>query len=526
MRRRAAVLLALFILFGNAASAEWIPLWQNSEKNAVGEGLERVHAWSATWNGFPLLDDGLNAFIKSMLANTTVEYAARIAEEFKYARWDWQLQKTSVLDFSVAIQDEFCFEQSNLLGGQTVAFDKREFSNFANMISQLSKGTITGDVSIFFDLMRLLLPDETATPETLLSVLEKTAEWKTDAIVMEERARPRVTLPGLFGTKAVVHQISRDGLFDLLEDLVARPVENPPEDAPPEEALFDVTLSIKAFLDKVLPIRIQPVDPDHSLESPDTLRTLVNALSNPFEALSGFLPEDMPPIEYREIFCYGQNIAKQLEMQTGSGRFFLEWDNRHENVLLSFQFGNLKANALFTFEEGLPVLERKLQSVTNRSLLEMRLSINGIEATAYRTGAQTFENTGTKETIATKTKWTVESEQLFGGEALTVSFDTLDVTTGAGLQYKRTRETDVALSGLQFDGEPLISIQETITFRKPADGYFEIESALRPGKMAQEALETWLESLRDKTLQVCFTILGRVPSENANYLLELLQAAR
>lgn len=474
------------------------------EANAYALGLEICSVWTAQWHGMDLLDDETNKLVKSLLSHGAIEKRMQNEGGNGYVRWDLLLQERSVVDFSMLVMDDIYYEQSNFLGGETVAFSREEFTAFITRIAALSQDALPQNADILFDLaVRAFAKSEDEQRYTLAAIAETLQSFQANAVTVERRPRPIVMLPGIYGAYAMVSQASRSELLALAEDI-----------------------SALLFGEGSTPIRMPD---DQTPGTRTSIQSITNALYALSDTLAGILPGEMPPMEYREVYDYARNlVSRQIDIDLGTARLYLEWSPSQENnqaVYIAIASGDAKLSLLLSNENGDIMEERKAKRVTNRSIAELNLQQDALEIHLVRTSIQDIENNGAKEIAKTQTKWMLDSPTLLGADTVvTLASEQTDTASGQGTGYKRIKETEWFLSGLDDTDMCFLSSTQTITAKDAKTPAVVVEDATHPALFSQADFEAWLESLRTHALQVYYTVLGRIPSENAPYLLEIIQS--
>ncbi len=97
------------------------------EQVARDAGLSIQNQAIIEWSNLPLLDAPTNDALKSLMKALTVRTRQQSLDGNGFWSMNLLLQGDSVVDFSMQAKDGVYYEQSNLLGGNTVAFTPEEF---------------------------------------------------------------------------------------------------------------------------------------------------------------------------------------------------------------------------------------------------------------------------------------------------------------------------------------------------------------------------------------------------------------
>lgn len=502
--------LLLFAATGLAEEVATLPYASSVEKDAYDNGLEILSTWEGEWHGLPLLDDETNKLLHSLLANGSIEKRTLNTCGNAYTRWDLLLQKKSVLDLTMQVMDGVYYEQSNLLGGETVAFTSDEFAVFMNRIALLSQDVMPQNLDIVYDLVFHAIAGEKDTQaHVALATMEEVVRgWQATAFKAEEQTRPKVMLPGYYGTYAMVSKASRDELLALAEAVGS--------------SLFDGERTVKS-------VSTAQTQDDKALAAQASILSVTDGLYSLADTLAMLLPEDMQPLMYREVYDHDNNlVSRQVEVMATPIKLYIEWSSMSQSsqaIYVTITTSNEKITMLYTNENGSVIEERKIRRVKNRSVTEVSFLQGDVEAHVLRTSVQEIENNGGKEVVNTQTKWMVDSEKLLGkDELVTLAKQQTETITGQGAKYKHIKETEWILSGLQFTGKPFLTTRQLTTIKESKPIVIAEAQVVHPAALDAEAFEAWIEGLRFDAMQVGLTILGRIPSSNAAYLLKLLQS--
>ncbi|MCL1795738.1 MAG: hypothetical protein FWG37_02485 [Clostridia bacterium] len=511
MKRILVVLLcaALLPLLGLAEDAPRVRS-ADLEKALRTEGFEMRSEWTFHWGGFPMLSQEENQVLESLLSAIKVVTRVHEQGENGYRALDLYLQNVSVLDLAMRAASGDYMETSNLLGGRTVSFTREEFSAFIKRFSERSDGALLSNMDIAFDLMMLALGGnrETTVDMRTLGLFSNAVEdWRLRALIPREVLRPRVTLPGIYGARAVVGDVTRAEAVDL-----ARQIE-----------------FILAGADELWRDAVAARYPDETEESQRSRMIAVTELIRSFaDTVENALPASMKPIEFREIYgLEGDVVSRQLEIEIpGELLVFVEWDINEDG--LAALYGSIRnvdsgLSILYTREDGQPAMTGNVMRQRKRALTEINLFVEDFSADLIVTRHENLELRADKEIVACKTEYMLRSDPLLG-EDTTVSLMLLDITTASGedAKYNRTFDRSVYLRGLGFDNRQLIKISGQISPAEPhfPPGLGEDADVLYPASFSDETLDRWIEDAQVSLLQGWYTVLGRLPPIVAMYVLE------
>lgn len=514
MKRRIAVLLCLLMVWAQAAVAEdrTGKLAYDTELLARQAGMQVMKETSFAWGGLPLLDDDTNKALTSLFKVLGLQSRAQGTEEAGYRAWDVLLQKVSVLDLTMRNERGVYYEQSNLLGGQTVAFTADEFRTFIAGLSARTGGAIPTNLDIIFaTAMRALGAGEIPLDmETLDGSLLAFNSWQDTALLPVERLRPVVSLPGLYGVRSVVIDVTREELIALAQaysDLLAD-----------NEALW---------LEAAQAQMTQAQDADSLREAAQRTATIMRDLPR---TLEGWLPETLPPSEYREVFgADDQLVCKQLDIVLpGDAFLYVEWvpgETHTPALYASFGIGESEAELVLTREMGSPQKRGSETKVRNNTVAQWSYEEAALRLDTVLTYTENISARSGRETVTGKIELMMESEALLGeGAVVTLSGERTETTSGTIQQkYAHGTETVWRLKGLGFDTRKILTVTEKTTLAF-ADAVPALpEEIVRPAQMDDAALDAWLEGTRVSLLQTWYTVLGRLPADVATYLLKMIQ---
>lgn len=512
MKKTFLLVLCLMLLAAQFARAEEAPRAESAvlESALLRDGLELRSETSFAWGGLPMLDSEQNNALESLLSVAKTVVRRQGIEGNGYTALDLHLQKVSVLDIAMQAKEGVYIESSNLIGGQTVAFTKSEFSSFARRISQRSEGVLLSNLGLVYDLTMLSLggPETPVVDmESLNHFLSEVEEWGGDALVTEERLRPQVLLPGVYGTRAVVTEITREEALSLAGRMEAL-LKDTEMDAVWAGALLD------SFPEE---------GEDTAKARLSDIKALITELSG---ALAEALPEDMPPAEYREIYGLGdQLVSRQLELQMpGSLVLTLEWALSGEvltDLYVSAVLMGSGFSVLYTRELGAPVATGKVTQRQDRHIAQVRAFMDGLALNAVITRQENVELRANKEITTVKTEVMLESEPLLGKDTVvTLSIQALSTASGEGIDYKRSVDRSFYLKGLGFDGQKILTVSTVTTAEEPSSPIDPGAPLIRPSSFSDEALDEWIKGVQVSFVQAGYTVLGRVPPAVAMYLLD------
>ena len=510
MKKRIAALLVLALLVvAQGVPAESLGQYAREQENQARlSGMEVRTETSFVWGGLPLLEDKENDALNSLTQAVKIVSRRQGGDNGGYVGMDVYLQDISVLDMTMLRQDGVYYEQSNLLGGQTVAFTKEEFAGFSRALSDQTDGVLPQNLGWMFELVMLALGgggDLPVNTELIDSAVDAFDAWQADALQEKERLRPTVYIPGLYGARAVVRDVTREealALVDVFVTLVSG-----------ENALWEDAVRAQ----------IPGDDANQTQEALAQVEALLGALP---EMATGLLPKGMKAAEYREIYDLdGELAAKQAELSLGNEvALLLEWIPMEKEGVPAFYaaltVGESRITLLFTREDGAPTVSGKTTRQRNRFVAEWMLEDPALALNMIITRTENIELREEKETITAKTDWMLESEALFGeGAIVTVSLGETDTVSGQGEKYARKHTADWTIKGLGFDNQKILTIVSDTRFVE-ADSRIELEGDIvRPAQLTGEALDEWLKNVRVSFMQAVYTCLGRLPADVAAVIL-------
>lgn len=508
MKKRFAALLCLWLLVAQTAHAETGigTLAETREGDARLLGFEVYDQTSFAWGNLPLVDAETNGALKSLASALRFERRAQGARDAGYVSFDMILQNVSVLDFSLLTRGGVYYEQSNLLGGKTAACTKEEFADFVGRVSAKSGGALPGNLDILFDLARLGIGGGNVTVDTATvnAVVQTFGAWSKTALTQTERLHPKSMLPGVYGVRASVTQITRAEALKLAQtvtDLLSG-----------DEAL------IRAAAAEQLPGGGENALRQAVKQATDTLRALPDALESA-------IPQSLPPAEYREVFdASGALTAVQVDaVLPGDLRAYVEWQPSEQGpaaVYASLASGDSALTLLVSFERGKPETVGAVFRRRDGVVSELTLSDPALHASLVTSTVRNAERQGDKETVRTRTDWTLESPELVGGNtALTLTAQTTDTASGAAAAYKRNRTTEWAIGGLGGKSEPVLTMTTDTEIRAQNAPINPDDDVVRLGSLDEKAFDAFLRSVELGATQVGYTIMGRVPPDVATFVL-------
>lgn len=482
---------------------------QAVEADALARGRQLRRDTTFAWGGLPLVNADLNDALESFLSALKLRERTQEGVDSGYYALDLLLQNISVIDLSLYAAEGLYYEQSNLLGGETVAFTPAEFSSFVSRISSRSGGAIPTTLDRLFGLLLQALAGDNGS--VLPAGNDAFAAWEETALTQTLRQRPKLYIPGLYGTEAHVTNITRAEAIELARLYAALMVDN--EALVQEAARPDAQEGEKTALD-------------------ESALLLGDALRNLPEILAEWLPEDIAPAEFRTVYgAGGVFVAYQVEVTLPDGMYlYAEWvpgDDSVSDAYLSFSLDAATLSLLMTRETGRPVrMTGSFYTQTNRQIVQLRYTTPAFELDVFGTTTQNIETRTDREIITAQTSWTGESSALFGeGVVLTLSLATRDVATMSDADaYQRKAETTVRLKGLGFDSRDVLAVTTRTTLSREALSFPSPDSAIRPALLDDATLDAWTQAQGTNLIQVAYTVLGRLPPDVAAYLLSLLNA--
>lgn len=479
------------------------------EEAILAEGLALETEVTFVWGGLPLLDEADDAALGSLLKETALIYRRQGAQDGEgYRTAEVRLQGAPVLDLTMQVADGVYYEQSNVIGGQTVAFTAEDFQTFVARMSARGGGALPANLdSLFSAVMRALGGGEiTIDNDTLSGALAALHSWEDVALVSAEQQRPTVFLPGMYGVRATVVEVTREELLTLAEAYSALLAEN-------DELWRQVAEAEQ-----------------HGAETDEetiaqAARQIAQAARNLPMTLAAFLPEDLPAAEYREVFdAEDALIVKQLDVPLPDGsHLYVEWAPRETGIpplYMSLAVGESTLSLMVTREDGALQDSGRESTVRNRMIAQWTYVEPEVSLDVVMTRTENVKLAGGKETGAVKTDWMIESAALFGeGTVVTVSAETTSTASGEGKDYKRATETVWRTKGLDMDGRDILTVSTRTTGQNaqvPADPVGDI---VWPAQMTDAELDVWLEETQVSAMQAMYTVMGRLPSDVARYLL-------
>lgn len=511
MKKLLLCAICFILLFANAAMADsaqpgaYAGTWRD---RALDGGLELYTVTTLEWGGLPLLSDADNAMLSSLLGVLRLEERTQGAGGNGYLAHQLFLQNVSVLDMALQAEGGVYYEQSNLLGGQTVAFTQEAFAGFTRRLAARTGGVMPGNLAALYEIVMLALGGmDTATvdTETLDSAMAILSQWETEALTSETRRRPPVNIPGLYGATAEVIGVSRGEALALVTDF-AQMLSG-------EEAMWEQN------------VRGQMAGAEET-EVAGVLARIAEMLATLPEDLEDALPMDMPPAEYRIVYGLdGVEVCRQIEVELpGTGSLLVEWARAEQAVPALFVLGAMEDAAvslLYTREVGTPSMTGTVMRARNRAVAEFRLTMAGLDLSVMMTRAENIELRAEKEIITAKTDWMIECPQWLGEETVvTVTRQETDTATGTGEDFAQKHQTNWFLKGLGFDRQKILTVTENTKVegaRQPIDIYGPV---VYPARMDEEAFDAWLAGVQVSLVQAGYTVIGRLPPDVAAYLLE------
>lgn len=478
------------------------------EADALLQGKEVRTETTYAWEGLPLLGDDTNRMLRSLLSEMTTRYRVQRAGSGGYRVAEVSLQGAPVLDLAVQAADGLYYEQSSLLGGQTLAFTPAEFSRFVARVSARSGGALPADLDALFEVALRAIGTESIDVDrgTEADAAALLAGWKASALTVRDSLRPAVNLPGRYGVRAEIIDVTREEAIALAQAYASLLEEN--------DALWAGAA------------KAQLPDGADADTIDETARRIADTMRGLPQLLTDALPVGLPPAEYREVFgADDQLIVRQLDVSLPDGGYLAcEWAPREAGIpeaYVSLSLGDVRFALILTREDGVPAIHRQNASLRNRMIAQWTLEDATMRLDVVMTRTETVERTAEREVIQTRTEWMMESEALLGEGTVTLSSEARATTSGTIRDgYQRRTITEWRLKGLGVDKVFLSSNARTRLFDADPPVLTAEVTAVRPGQMGDAALIEWLDGTQVSLLQAAYTILGRLPSDVAGYLLE------
>ena len=517
MKKRIAALVCLLLVWMQVSGlAEAVPgqYAKGLEAQARLDGMQLRTETSFAWGGLPLLDDETNEALKSLLKVLVLEKREQGTPSSGYLSLDVLLQKVSVLDLSMQNIQGTYYEQSNLLGGQTVAFTPEEFQTFVARLSSRSQGAMPTNLDAMFSIVMQALGAQPVEfdVETMSEVLRTYAGWQDVALQKTERLRPEVAIPGLYGLRAEVVDVTREEALAFADAYSALLAEN--------EALWRGAAHAQ-----------QPDATPEALQ--ETAKRIAETLRVLPDMLAAWLPDGLPPAEYREV--YGADdalVCRQLDITLPDDvHAYVEWVPEEAGVPAAYaliSMGGSTLEFIYTQEVGAPQQNGSETKALHRTVAQGTYREPGMEVNAVLTTTRNASIRAGKEAIATRIELMMESEALFGeGAVITLSGETTETASGAiGSKYVHSAETVWRLKGLGFDSRKILTVSQRTTMEEAAPPATPGEDVVRPAQLSDEELDEWLDGTQVSLMQTLYTILGRLPANVAAYVLKLMQGSR
>lgn len=507
------VLLTPLVLAEEMATSYTPGDYAASVQGAAQEaGLEVYTETTLAWDGLPLLEEADNAALKSLLAALRLETGAWGVSGSGAVSAKVYLQDVSVFDITLMTQDGLYYEQSSALGGQTVAFSQEEFAIFMRRLSEQSEGILPQNLDGLFEVVVTMLggmeaPDiETNTIDNAWAVY---AAWADTALTKEERLRPDTYLPGIYGERAEVMDVTRAEAI-ALAGAIANMLSG-------EEALW--SSAVEAALPEG--------DENEVAAMLASIAGIVQALP---ETVATALPEDIMPGEYREICGEGDElVARQVEFALDSDTSILvEWIPAQDGARAYYASVRMGESEVFYLgshdtidlgKTGSGVTKTQKRDVAQWTLVDGEVKLD-----IMMTGITNIQTSEGKETIDYKADWIVESAAVLGeGAVVTVTCKVRDTATGEGKAYVRQRESVWGVKGLGYGAQTVLTVTETSAVRQPSTPIDVEDELVRPASLEEEEFAQWLADMQVSLIQVGYTCLGRLPSSVAAYVLQQMQ---
>lgn len=516
MKRWVALLLCLLLTGTLAAGmAEGIApgrYAQEMQAQALEAGLEVTEETTYAWGGLPLLDADLDSAIGSLLKELKTQRRTQGTEGDGYTALDLFLKNVSVLDLSMQVADGVYYEQSNLIGGQTVAFTPDEFSTFVSRLSVASGSALPPNLDMLFQVVTRALGGASAIQidmETIDGALQAYADWQQSALTETVRLRPQVRIPGLYGVRETVVEITRDEFISLAKAY--------------SDLLADNEMLWQDAAAELLPEANEEELAERARFIADTMRSLPDLLQDA-------LPLDLKPAEYREVFGYDdQLVVRQLDIYLPEGaRLYVEWVPDVEGIppmVATLQMGNSTLGLILTRTEGMPVVDDRITRQENSLVAEVSYEEENLRLDMVITRSEAIEQQADRETVKTKTEWMMESEALLGkGAVVSLLCEETDTATGTpDKNYTRRTEAIWRLKGLGFDTTKILTVSGKTTLAAAQPPAAPDTGAVRPALLDDVAFAAWIAGTQVSATQVVYTILGRLPSDVAAYVLQLMR---
>lgn len=516
MKRIVAMFCALLLLVSCALAEEAVPeagrYARDTETAALLAGYEVKTETSFAWAGLPLFEKEENDMLKSLLKVLSISSRRYGGDEAGYRALDFFLKDVSVLDLSIQVLGGIYYEQSNLLGGQVVAFTPEAFRSFVARISSRSGGALPVNLDgLFAVIVQMLagteIPIDEKTESEALSVY---LNWQSQALVRQEVLRPVVQIPGLYGTRAEVIEVTRAEVLQFAE-------------------AYSNLLSENEVLWKEAAATQMPGANDEALTA--LAREIGETMRGLPETLKAALPANLQPSEYREVFdAEGRHIVSQLELYLpDNARVYLEWVPRETGIppmYASLTLGGSVLSVVITREDGMSSVSGNEARVVNKLYAQITYVEPGTQLDVVVTHSEDARTRNGQETVVRVTDVMLDSAALLGeGTIVTLTGESVESTSGAiGAKYARTDETVWRLKGLGFDEQSFLTVSTRTTLGDANPPVGDVVAAVYPAQMDDEALDAWLADIDVGLLQTVYTILGRLPSDVAVYLLSRMNA--
>lgn len=496
MKRVIVWLLCLCLLVPSASVGELVQL--------DGE-LESQTRITFAFGGLPMLSDAQNEALESLMKALEIVYRQQGGTlGTGYVAADVLLQEASVLDFAMHAENGVYTETSNLLGGQTLAFDRESFAAFTQRLLSRSNGALPENQQVPFDVLMRLLGGvgEPSDREGLAALLAAVAQWQASAMMPSEVKRPEVWLPGIYGAFAQERDISRFELIALCRDIAPM--------------LADDVTTTQAGDNDANDVRARMAT------ATGFLRTLADSM----EAL---LPESMPPIKVRDIVgLSGEIVSRQVEaLLPEMLSLRLEWSEALHGdgvpaMYLQAEWQDGHITVLYTHEDGAAQADGKAIHTRSGDIAEIRFTHGDIAADAMLMHHEHVETRSDRVIHTARTELALESPALLGEEESVVSLLVLDVGTQKGqeTEYKEEWERNVYIRGMGFEAHPVLTLFGKRTMHG-AQSPIHADARIRnPANMTDEELDAWIADIQSGFWQIAYTVLGRLPPNVAMYVLE------
>lgn len=442
---------------------------------AAGEEQEEaVDSITFAWGHLSTLSDKENDLLQRLLEVVEIQTCRQETDQGEYVSWDILLQEVSVFDIAFQVLDGLYSEHSSLLEGRTVTFSPAEMASFLNRLSARSSGLLPGEMHPAIVLLLLALDNGFTLPDT-----PAYAQWKENMPVHGTVRQPKVYIQPLYGVRADTVTYGAEAIIQWVEIYLqsVRTAGNASE-----RSLSGGGMALSESLG-TLPETLRET---LAAEPPLVLRTIYDA--------------DDRPVAYQAEGTFPQHL-----------QFFLEWSAEASGLPSAYL--TLSTDA---FSCKLLIAAAENRTVAEGSFVSDDFSLNVMYTAVENVSAERAGQTGARR------EWMLQSDAWFGEDAL-VTITAESVTTSATTRRRQTRKTDWYVQGLAPGAtEKVLTVTRQTDSRVPTSR-LDVENAVRPGQMDDAALDAWLLQTEDNYMQGVFTLLGRLPSDVAEYLLGMLE---